>query len=96
MGRSTTGIPEDRPESALSASDEARLERISDRQDRARKINDRIWYGEGPKKTPAQAELVLSYDLTPPLVEVFDPVVTDDGDVFTTTDGDSLYWLGGT
>jgi len=56
MGRSTTGIPEDRPENALSASDEARLDKISDRNDRARRLNYRIWFGETPERSAAQVE----------------------------------------
>ena len=56
MGRSTSGIPEDRPDSALSASDEARLNRITDPSDRTRKFNERIWYGETPEPTPEQVE----------------------------------------
>ena len=39
MGASTSGIPEDRPQAALSASDEARLNRITDPADRQRKLN---------------------------------------------------------
>jgi hypothetical protein len=56
MGRSTSGIPEDRPDAALSASDEARLNRITDPSDRARRFNQRIWYGETPERTPEQVE----------------------------------------
>lgn len=56
MGRSTSGIPEDRPESALSASDQARLNRITDPSDRERKYNKRVWLGETPERTEAQVE----------------------------------------
>jgi hypothetical protein len=56
MGRSTSGIPEDRPHSALSASDQARLARITDEADRERKFNERIWFGETPERTAAQVE----------------------------------------
>jgi hypothetical protein len=56
MGRSTTGIPEDRPEAALSAADEARLLRISDRNDEGRRFNERIWHGEAPEKSARQIE----------------------------------------
>jgi hypothetical protein len=56
MGASTTGIPESRPESALSASDQARLARISDLNDPHRKFNSRIWHGETPQRTPEQVE----------------------------------------
>jgi len=56
MGRSTSGIPEARPESALSASDEARLARITDETDPERKYNKRIWLGETPERTEAQVE----------------------------------------
>jgi len=56
MGRSTSGIPEARPKSALSASDEARLARITDETDPQHKLNLRIWFGETPKRTAAQVE----------------------------------------
>jgi hypothetical protein len=56
MGASTSGIPEDRPQSALSASDEARLNRITDLSDPQRKFNERIWFGETPERTAAQEE----------------------------------------
>jgi hypothetical protein len=56
MGASTTGIPESRPESALSASDQARLARISDLNDPHRRLNLRIWHGETPHRTPEQVE----------------------------------------
>ena len=56
MGRSTSGIPEGRPQSALSASDEARLHRITDPSDKRRKLNTRIWHGETPSRSPEQVE----------------------------------------
>lgn len=56
LGASTSGIPEDRPRSALSASDTARLARITDLQDPQHKFNERIWFGETPERTPAQVE----------------------------------------
>lgn len=56
MGASTSGIPEKRPESALSASDEARLARITDLNDPHRRLNYRIWHGETPQRTPEQVE----------------------------------------
>lgn len=56
MGRSTTGVPEKRPRSALSASDELRLARLTDPQDSGRRLNYRVWYGETPKKSAAQKE----------------------------------------
>ena len=56
MGRSTTGIPEARPNAALSASDRARLQRIAAPNDPARRFNWRIWFGETPEKTERQEE----------------------------------------
>jgi hypothetical protein len=56
MGRSTTGVPEARPDSALSASDRMRLSRISAPGDKNRRFNERIWHGETPEPTPEQAE----------------------------------------
>jgi len=56
MYRSTSGIPQFRHASALSASDEARLARLTDPVDVQRKRNDRIWKGESAKRTWAQVE----------------------------------------
>lgn len=56
MGASTTGIPEARPESALSASDQLRLMRLADPDDPHRRLNYRIWNGETPHRTPEQVE----------------------------------------
>jgi hypothetical protein len=56
MGGGTAGVPEDRPESALSASDEMRLSRTTDPNDRKRRFNLRVWRGETPVRTPAQVE----------------------------------------
>lgn len=56
MGASTTGIPEARPESALSASDQERLMRLADPDDPHRRLNYRIWHGEMPHRTPEQVE----------------------------------------
>jgi len=56
MGRSTSGVPAARPKTALSASDQMRLSRLTDENDPDRRVNWRIWQGETPERTPEQVE----------------------------------------
>jgi len=56
QGRSDSGVSSRKPAAALSASEQMRLSRLTDPNDPDRKINRRIWHGETPEPTPAQAE----------------------------------------
>lgn len=50
------GIPKHRPRSALSASDQARLDRIVGVRDPKAPVSDRVWNGEAIEKTQRQRE----------------------------------------
>jgi hypothetical protein len=48
------GVGIRKPQKAVSASDEARLARLTGTKDPKAPINDRVWYGEAPRKTERQ------------------------------------------
>lgn len=50
------GVPAQRPRTALSASDEARLLRLTGTLDPKAPRSDRVWNGEAVEKTAAQKE----------------------------------------
>lgn len=50
------GVPVRRPKKALSASDEARLMRLTGTRDPAAPISDRVWNGQSATKSPRELE----------------------------------------
>jgi len=50
------GVGIRKPKTALSASDQLRLARLTGTTDPQAPISDRVWYGEGPTRTARQAE----------------------------------------
>jgi hypothetical protein len=51
-----TGVPLHKPQRAVTASEEARMARLTGLKDPAEPINWRVWYGEGLEKTARQVE----------------------------------------